>query len=505
MGQDRNVTDKERRLFDRILKYTGVFGGVYGFTMLVTILTNKVKSLLLGPMSYGITESLNRSTDLIKNSTNLGIATVSVPEISESARLQDAARLESKVLLTRSWALLTAIAGMAVCFALAPLLNRWAFGSDGRYTLGFMVLSLSVAAAAVMGGETAVLRGAGMLREIAMSQLFTGIISLCISAPLYWYFRMDGIVPALALVAVGSMAVSCCYSFRRFPYRVCPFRWSLLRQGTGMIGMGVYFTVVAFLSAWAWSYIAKFLMDRGGSELTGVYSAGYMLVTYFTKLLLSVMDSEYYPRLSASGNNMKEAGRIMNNQSLAMCMLSAPLVIMFILLAPVAVYITLEYEKFHMSIVLAQLAVVGLFFKCVSQPIAYILLARSDAKMYLVQETLCYILLIVCAVTGFNLGGLTGLGASFAVWELLYLLLSVTVCGLRYGFCMAWELVRNFLIQGLLVAAASVCVVWCGTPGFVAAGVLCLASVVFSLRFFINNTTFLPSLFSKISGKIISR
>ena len=79
-NQENRNGEAERRLFDRILKYTGVFGSVQGVSMVVTLVINMVKSRLLGPAGYGITESLNRTTDLVKNSTNLGITTVAVPE-----------------------------------------------------------------------------------------------------------------------------------------------------------------------------------------------------------------------------------------------------------------------------------------------------------------------------------------------------------------------------------------------------------------------------------------
>ena len=81
IDQDKNGIEVERNLFDRILKYTGVFGSVQALSILVSLVLTKVKSVLLGPAGYGITESLNRTVDLVRNSTNLGVATVAVPEI----------------------------------------------------------------------------------------------------------------------------------------------------------------------------------------------------------------------------------------------------------------------------------------------------------------------------------------------------------------------------------------------------------------------------------------
>lgn len=498
---DNMNPDRERRLFDRILRYTGVFGSVQGVTMLVTLVINMVKSRLLGPVGYGITENLNRSADLVKSSTNLGIATLAVPEISRHVNDPEADELADKVKLTRSWALLTALLGMAVCLILAPLLSRWAFDGDSGYTVSFMVLSLAVAAAAVTGGETAVMKGAGMLRQIALSQLFTGLLSLIISVPLYWLFRFDGIVPALALTGIGSMVVTCSYSFRRFGYRVCPFSWGYLRKGTGMIGFGIFFTATAFFSAWAWSFIAKFLTSEGGGELTGTYSAGYMLVTYLTTLLLAVTDSEYYPRLSAAGTDLNEAHRLMDNQAMAMCMLAAPVVILFMLCMPVVVFVVLDYDKFRDSVLLAQMAVTGLYFKSVSQPVAYLVLARSDSRIYLLQETACYLLLVACVMAGYRWDGIMGLGLAFAVWELLYLLLSLLISRLRYGYRMSPGLFRIVLEQGVLVALGAFCVSKTGLIWLVPGAAACVVSVVLSVRFFSRRTTFFGALSRKTTRK----
>ena len=500
-NQPKNSIESDKNLFDRILKYTGVFGGVQGVNVLITMVLNIFKSRWLGPVGYGITESLNRNLEPVRSSTNLGIATVAVPVISHAAGEPQAEGLDRKILLTRSWALLTAILGMTVCLALAPYLSMRAFDGDRSYTYSFMILSMSVAAAAVTNGETAILKGAGMLRQIALSRLLTGAVSLCVSVPLYWFLRIDGIVLALALSVIGGLCVTCCYSLKRFPYRVRPFSWSLLREGTGMIGFGLFFTVTAFLASLAWQFITNYIQKEGGEAILGVYSAGYMLVTYFTDLFMAVVESEYFPRLSAAADDMPRSHSLMNNQSLAMSMLSAPLVIPFMLLVPVMVFVVLEYEKFHDSIMLAQLAVIGLYFKSVYQPIAFLVTARSDSKVYMLQESLCYILLIICIVVGYRGAGVKGIGMAFAAWELSYLLLVLLVSRIRYGFRMAPVLVRKILTQGLIVAAAAAAVVAGGYAGYAVCAVLCAVSAVLSLRFFNANTTLIPGIVSRLSRK----
>ena len=476
-------------VYNRILKYAGVFGSVQMLAMLVTLVLNKVKSVWLGPACFGITESMNRNTDVVKNLTNLGVQTVAVPEISRTVGT-DADATGDSILITRSWALLTAIAGMAVCLLMSPFLSRWAFAGDVGYTVGFMLMSFAVAAAAVTGGEMAVLRGTGLMRQVALSQLFASIVSLCLSVPLYWFFKLDGIIPALVLSALGTMTVTCCYSFRAYPYSSRPFSGQVLRKGFGMIGFGVFFTVAAFLGAWAWSIIAKFLMDKGGQELTGIYSAGYMLVTYFATLLLTVNDSEYFPRLSSVASDKERLQSTVDSQAQVMLMLSAPLVICFIIVMPLVVYVVLEYGNFHNSIALAQLAVAGVFFKSVSQPIACIVLAKSDQVTYLIQETICYILLVICVICGFNLYGIVGIGIALAFWELLYLGMVLTISRIRYGYRLAGKVVMSFLIQTVLVAGASALSVYDGKGALVAGFALLAVSGVYTLLFFRKHTSF---------------
>lgn len=497
-----NSIETDRKLYDRILRYTGVFGGVQVVSVVIKMLLNVFKSRLLGPEGYGLSESFNKNTELIANSTGLGINTVAVPEISQSFDEADASLLAHKVLLTRSWALLTALLGLVVSLALAPVLSRWAFNGDSGYTVSFMVLSMSVAATAVTNGETAILKGSGLLRELALSQLLTGVVALFIVIPLFWFYRLDGVVPALLMTTVGNMVVTCFYSVRHFPYRARLFSLSLLREGTGMIGFGLFLTVAAFFMSWAWSFIARFLTEYAGQEFLGVYSAGYfLLVVNFASLLMSVIDSEYYPRLSASADDLPKAYGLMNDQSLVMCMISAPLVILFQLLAPLMVLVVLEYDKFIDSILIAQMAVMGVYFKTVSHPIAYLILARSDSKIYVVQETLCAILLIVCVMAGYKLGGTIGLGLSFSAWELSYLILNIVVGYFRYRFVMSSKLVRNFLIQGVLVVSAGAFVSLGSVIGYTGCAVLCVISLVISFRFMSRHTSFIPSILSKLSRK----
>ncbi len=503
MEKDRESQEGQNELYGRILKYTGIFGGIQGLSIVLSFVLTKIKSILIGAAGYGISENLNRSIDVVRNATGLGISYVAVPEISHSSN--NSSDMAQKVLVTRSWALLTAILGLILSVVLCGVLSRSAFGTNA-YSMQIAALSLAVCASALTGGELAVLRGAGLIKQIALSQLIASLFSLIVTVPVLYFLRLDGIAPVIILTGMASLVATSAFSMRAVPYKSKPFDLQVLKDGLGMIGFGVFFTLAAFVGSWAWLIIAGYLTRKGGPELTGTYSVGYMLVSYLTTMLLSVTDSDYYPRLCAAGNDARQMHPLVDSQIRVMSMLAAPVVAVFAIVMPLVVFVVLEYEKFQASVCLAQLAVVGLFFKSVSQPIAYIALARSDTKVYLLQEIACYIILILCVLAGYGLWGVKGVGLALAVWELLYLIIVLLIAKIRYRYVMPAENVRQILYQSLLVSAVSaLCILPFSWYNAAAVAVLLFVSAVYSFRFFRLHTDLLNGKFLKLAHKIFGK
>ena len=67
------VVSEQSDAYDRIIKYTGLFGGVQGIVALITVVKTKLVSLFLGPTGFGINESFNRTLNLVKSMTDLGV------------------------------------------------------------------------------------------------------------------------------------------------------------------------------------------------------------------------------------------------------------------------------------------------------------------------------------------------------------------------------------------------------------------------------------------------
>ena len=488
--------------YDRIIKYTGLFGGVQGIVVLINIVRTKLVSMLLGPTGFGITESFNRTLNLVKSTTDLGVPFSAVKTVSECRSNRDETALEESLLITRTWAFLTAMAGMALCLILAPLFSYWAFKGDWGYTLSFLMLSPMAAFSAINGGEMAIMKGTGMLRELAKSQLIAVVATLLISIPLFWKFGLQGIAPSLVLVTFASMVITCRYTFRAYPYRIRPFSGKTLRKGFGMIRLGILFTITSFFGAGAFSIIANYLMTHGNAEITGIYSAGYLLISYLGMFVFSAMESDYFPRLSAVNQDREKVNELVNSQAEVAILLMAPMIVGFIVFLGVIVSLLLT-SRFLEAVPMARLAVIGLAFKAMTTPLSYVSLAKGDSKTFMIQEVLYDIVFVAAVVGFFNFGGITMTGAALTIAAVADMLIVYVITHVRYGITYSKRALSVFMVQLPLIAATWAALYWLdGLWQWVVSLALLAVSMLHSYYYLNKHTSFIRSISDKVKNKL---
>ena len=208
------IKEKKDDSYSHILKYTGIFGGVQGLNILMSMVRNKLVAIILGPEGMGLISLFNSSIKLVSDSTNLGISMSAVREVSEAYEHGDEEKLNHIVSLVRLWSFLTALLGMLVCIVFSPFLNSFTF-SWGDHTHHFVLLSPKVAMMAITGGELAILKGTRRLKSLAVISVYGVIAALLTSIPLFYIWGESAIVPSIVLVALLQMLLTICYSLDR--------------------------------------------------------------------------------------------------------------------------------------------------------------------------------------------------------------------------------------------------------------------------------------------------
>lgn len=488
---------KTKSSYDSILKYTGLFGGIQGIITLITIIRSKLVAILLGPLGIGINETYNRTLNLVKSTTDLGLSFSAVKLISEHNEIEKKGNLEDAICTMRSWGVITAITGSLATALLAPLFSLWSFDGDRTYTIAFLLLSPSVAFSAINGCEMAVLKGTRMLKQIALAQLLTVVAGLLISIPLFYIFGLLGLVPSLILVSGVSMIVTLLFSTKAHRYRV-NLRWENLCNGINTIKIGIYFTLASFFGAGAFSIIVNFLMNNASAETTGIYSAGYLIVSYLGMFVFSAMESDYFPRLSAINNNTTEINQITNMQIQATSLVLSPLITAFIISLPLLVVIFTS-SKFTDAIPMALFAVPSLATKAMTQPVAYISLAKGDSRTFLLQEVLYDIILVTTVILGYKLGGLQYVGIAITLSGICDWIIVWIIASRRYHFAATSQTYKVFFMQmPLLVATILFSQIYNGWRYWIIGSLLFILSTLLSLYLLKKHTLFLQKLQTKL-------
>lgn len=494
--------NREKSGYGRIIKYTGIFGGVQGLSLAAGILRTKFAAVLLGEAGIGLVSIFNSALSVVSNCTNLGLSFSAIRNLSEAHEKGDQAALEQCVRVIRTWSFLTALLGALACIALAPLLSSWTFEGSFYYTTRYMLLSPIVAFTAIIGGETAILKGTQLLTKVALYSFYATLASLLISIPLFYFFKLSGIVPALLLVSLASLLLVASFSFKAFPYRISLFSREVLGQGSGMLRLGVSFAFAGILGSGAELAIRAFLQEAGSISVTGLYSCGYTLTVTFAGLVFAAVDADFFPRLSAINHDTARSIGLVNEQIEALVLLISPLLIGFLIFLPII--LPLFYSgKFLPVIVMTQFAMTAMFAKALTLPMAYMSLSKGDSVIYLIQESLYDVAVVLLVTGGYTLGGLRGTGIALAVAGLFDWLLVYLITHVRYHFTLSRRGLLISLIQFLFFAGALLVtqILKEGWLYWLAGMGCCLVSGIVSLYILQKNTTLLPQLLEKMRNR----
>ena len=444
--------DKSESTYNHILKYTGLFGGVQGLSILLSVIRGKCVAVILGSVGMGLIDLYNRTIDFLSNSTNCGIGFSAVRKLSELYENGNSDELTDQIELVRSWSFLTAIGGIVLCLLFSPLISLAAFDSM-EYTLSFCLLSPMVGFISITNGEMAILKGLRQLKKIALVSAFGAFTTLLFTVPLYLLFGIKGIVPALILSSFAFMLILIRFTSGILSWRMSfPSRKHFV-QGKEMVRLGVFYVLAGIVGTGAEVFIRRILKANGSIDDVGLYAAGFTLSITYARLIFVAMDADYYPRLSASMCDKSKMNHTINSQIEVCVLLMAPFLIFFMFALPAIIHI-IYTQEFLMAIPMILSASFYMFFKAITTPIAYSALAKGDSLIYFSMETIYYVFFIVLVSLGFTYYGLLGAGIALSVSNLVDFILITSVYSYHYGFRFSSSAIRIITIQFLLVAMA---------------------------------------------------
>ena len=423
--------------YGHVLKYTGIFGGVQGLNILMSLVRNKIVALLLGPEGMGLASLFQTTVNFISQSTNLGVSFSAVRHVSELFDSGDEARISHFIKVVRAWSLLTGLVGMLLCIIIGPILSSLTF-SWGNHTLHFIFLSPLVALLAITGGETAILKGARQLKSLAVIQVYSVLSALVISIPIYYFLGMSGIVPVLVLMGLATLLLTVLRSYRLYPLHLTGAK-GVLGEGMGMVRLGVAFTLAGVLGSGAEFIIRSYLNNVAGLEVVGLYNTGYILTITYAGLVLSAMETDFFPRLSAANANWESCNEIVNKQIEVSLLLISPMLVAAQFAMPLVIPILFSHQ-FMPVVDMARILLLALYLRAIKLPIAYLPLAKGDSLSYLFLEAIYDLIVVLLVIWGYTQWELTGTGIAITLCALFDYFMQLGYTSYKYRYRPTWSL-----------------------------------------------------------------
>ncbi len=440
--------DNQQTSYRQIMAATSLFGGVQVLQIIIQIIRSKFVAILLGPAGMGITGLLASALGLIGGLTNLGLGTSAVKDIAEARSTGDETRIATAAIVLRRLVWITGILGSVIVLATSPWLSKFAFGNKD-YTLAFVWISVTLLFNQLTSGQMVLLQGMRKLKYLAQANLSGSILGLVVTVPLYYYWRLDGIVPGIIITSLISLLIAFFFSNKMKVKKVKVSKVRTIAVGKNMATMGFMISLSGFITMGA-SYLLQIFINRQGSTSdVGLYNAGFTLINTYVGLIFSAMATDYYPRLSAVAHSNKLSKETINQQAEIALLILAPIVVGFLVFINWAI-ILLYSTRFLAVNVMVYWAALGMFFKAASWSVAFIFLAKGTSKLFFWNELAGNIYMLLLNVSGYYFFGLTGLGISFLTGYLIYLIQVFVIAKLKFEFSFHTEILRIFVFQFFL-------------------------------------------------------
>jgi O-antigen/teichoic acid export membrane protein len=489
------VTDSKSS-YRQIFKATSLFGGEQVFTILIGIVRVKFVAVLLGTTGVGIIGLLNAPLNLIISITGMGIGFSAVRDISEANGSGDQTRIAKTITILRRWSWFTGLLGAVVTISLAPLLSEWTFGNR-EYTWAFVWLSVTLLLQALSKGQSAILQGTRKLMDMAKAAVYGSALGLFTSIPLYYWFGIKGIVPAMIVTAVTALLLSWYFSHRVLIEKIELTYKETYISGLGMAKLGIYMTVAGLLASFSAYILNAFISNRGGVEQVGLYNAGWGIVGQYTGIIFTAMATDYFPRLSAIQSDNDKVKELVKQQGETALLIMTPLLALLIITMPLVIRI-LYTSAFLPIVMFANLTVLGMHFKAISWAMGYVYLVKQNGQLFLTMEVISGIAILLLNLLFYYLYGLIGLGISFSLSYLLGMVFSYLVLKSKYHLDFPKSFYRILIITYIFVVVSFLTVFIPGSTYRYLAGVIVFVmATIFSFQK-LNN---LMDLRSYISGK----
>ena len=436
-----NQEPHDQESYRKVAKSTVVFGGSQVVQMLTVLLRAKLIAVLIGPIGMGINSLILSAVSVVQQLSSMGIFQSGVREMVRVAQDNDPVKLsrfrKNFLILT----LISAFAGTLLFIAFSPFLSKFLF-ENRNYTYWLMGASLTVLFMSLQNGYGTIMQATHNLGLLARATVAGAVAGLAAAATLFYFLRVNGIVPAMV---AGSLAFFLSFKFYEKRLVFLPAHRIAQREltecGKPILKLG-FVLMFSFMLMTLFTFMLNaFISNIGSVEDVGYYQAAFSICGQGMALVTTILAADYFPRLSAIESDRRTLKFTVNQQTELMLFIIAPVSVVLMTVAPLLVTVLLS-AKFQIVATLIRVMLIALIFRTLWILLSYIILAKGDKRTYFIYDALIGNGgLFLLNVAGYYFYGLRGLAVSYLAGSIIMTLLLSLVVRIKYKYFFSRRLV----------------------------------------------------------------
>ena len=470
-----------QKTYKKGLKGIALFGGLQIYKILLSVVTTKVSAIFLGPAGSGIYGLISSVLVTAEGVVSCGLGTSAVKDISHAKSSNDPEGV-SKTYLTLRWLVwITGLIGTLGIIIFANLLSNIAFGNS-EYAPWFRIVSVSLLFNQLVSGQGALMTGLQAYKLIARQRLVAGILGAIISIICYALLKVNGIIPVIVLSALANYVISL-FVIRGVKLNKVKLSFlEALRNSGPMFKMGISIGLSWMLMSASGFIIRAYISHMSDVATVGLFTASFSLINTYLGLVFSSIEGDYYPRLSGSVDNLNEYRTTMVNEMELLLLLLVPLVSIMIVFAQ-PVLVIFYSTKFYGADIIIGWSAVSMVARVPGWAMALGIISHGNTGLYLKSQLLFICYQLGLNIISFTIGGLTGLGISFTVSQILYSLQNYFIqhkfYNIHLGRKLTWLL---FAYLGILCGLCLINMYTIPVIHYSVGSVICIIGTCYCLR-----------------------
>jgi PST family polysaccharide transporter len=439
-----------------ILRSTGIIGGSSVANILIGLVRTKVAALVLGPAGIGLVGLAHGLITTVAAFAGFGLGNVGTRQIAGAG--DDASAVSAARQATALAAAGLALLGASLLFLLREQAALWVF-HDRSWAANVGWLALGVALLVGASAQNAILTGLRRIGDLARVSVGSALLAtaLGIGALLAW--REDALLFFVLVSPAATFLVGAWFVARVPRSAAQRARMAeLAPHWRALARLGLAFTLGAAAATASQLAVRALVQRELGPVALGHYQAVLMISMNYIGFVLTAMAADYYPRLTAAVRDPEAARRTVNQQAEVALLLSGPMLVGTVALAPWLVPLLFS-SKFAPAVDILRWQILGDLMKIASWPLGFLLLAAGHGRAFVaVDFSAAAIFVAVTALALERLGPVAPAVAYLAMY-LVYAVAVFTLARRSIDFVPTRPVVEAFLA----VAAALVVTVLAAT------------------------------------------